>query len=159
MQIRLKNLIDEDFSNFKLPSMFLGFPKCTFKCEKEAGVMVCQNSSLAVAPTIEVSIEDIFKRYQDNELSKAIVCGGLEPFDTFEELYAIVKYFREHGVLDKFVIYTGYMQEEKMDEVGKLAELGGVIVKFGRFIPNSEKRFDEVLGITLASKNQFAVEF
>jgi hypothetical protein len=31
-----------------------------------------------------------------------------------------------------------------------------IIVKFGRFIPDDEKRFDEVLGVELASHNQYA---
>ena len=30
-----------------------------------------------------------------------------------------------------------------------------IIIKFGRFIPNQEGHYDEVLGINLASKNQF----
>ena len=33
----------------------------------------------------------------------------------------------------------------------------GVIIKFGRFIPNRPSRYDEVLGVTLASDNQFAM--
>ena len=35
----------------------------------------------------------------------------------------------------------------------------GIIVKFGRFRPNQEKHFDEVLGIYLASNNQYGKEF
>ena len=31
----IKQLIDEDFVNYKVPSMFIAFPRCTFKCEKE----------------------------------------------------------------------------------------------------------------------------
>ena len=31
-----------------------------------------------------------------------------------------------------------------------------IIIKFGRFIPNRPSRYDEVLGVELASDNQFA---
>jgi hypothetical protein len=34
---------------------------------------------------------------------------------------------------------------------------GNLIFKFGRFIPDRPHRFDEVLGVELASDNQFAV--
>lgn len=156
--IKLKNLLDEDFSNYKLPSMFIGFPKCSFKCEKEAGVKMCQNSELSRSPDVEISIENLYKRYVANKLTQAIVCGGLEPFDTFEELYSTIKYFRDNGNDSKFVIYTGYYPDEIMDKVGKLSELKNIIVKYGRFVPNDESRYDSVLGVTLASKNQYAVE-
>ena len=35
----------------------------------------------------------------------------------------------------------------------------GVIVKFGRFRPNQEKHYDEVLGVYLISDNQYAKEY
>ena len=50
----LTQLITEDFVNFKKPSMFLSTSQCTFKCDKENGCQVCQNSILAAAPKIEV---------------------------------------------------------------------------------------------------------
>ena len=31
-----------------------------------------------------------------------------------------------------------------------------IIVKFGRFIPDQESHYDEVLGVNLASNNQYA---
>ena len=36
-EIILKGIIDEDFVNYRVPSMTLMFPKCSFKCEKEYG--------------------------------------------------------------------------------------------------------------------------
>ena len=35
----------------------------------------------------------------------------------------------------------------------------GIIVKFGRFRPNQEPHYDEVLGVNLISDNQYAKEF
>ena len=74
----VKQIIDEDFVNYKKPSMFIAFPSCTWKCEKECGKRVCQNSALATAPNIEVSVGEIANRYIDNSLTKAIVIGGLK---------------------------------------------------------------------------------
>ena len=33
---------------------------------------------------------------------------------------------------------------------------GNIIIKFGRFIPNQPSIYDEILGVTLASNNQYA---
>ena len=33
-----------------------------------------------------------------------------------------------------------------------------IIIKYGRFIPDSKSRYDNILGITLASDNQYAEE-
>lgn len=37
----IKNLIEEDFVNYKKPSMVVLFPNCSFKCDKECGRPVC----------------------------------------------------------------------------------------------------------------------
>ena len=55
------------------------------------------------------------------------------------------------------MIYTGYYPEEIYDKVKQLFIFKNVIVKFGRFIPDKPHRFDEILGIELASDNQFAL--
>ena len=59
----LKQLLDEDFVNYKKPSMFIGFPFCTFKCEKECGEHCCQNSALAQTPNIDVGVKTIVNKY------------------------------------------------------------------------------------------------
>ena len=45
--MKIKGIIAEDFVNYKKPSMFIGFPTCTWKCEKECGIEMCQNKGLA----------------------------------------------------------------------------------------------------------------
>lgn len=147
--------MDEDFVNYKKCSMFIGFPYCTFKCDKEANTKICQNSSLATQNNINLSIERIYERYINNPLTKAIVCGGLEPFDSWEDLYTLIKYFHDNGCFDEFVIYTGYNKEEIQGKVEELKEFSNIIIKFGRFIPNSKSYYDEILGVTLASNNQY----
>jgi organic radical activating enzyme len=152
----IKQLLDEDFINYKKPSMFIGFPTCTWKCEKDCKMKgLCQNGSLANSPTFEISKEDIVKRYIDNPISKAVVFGGLEPFDSWEDLANLVAEFRRH-TSDDIVIYTGYYEMEIVHDIEYLRQnYDNIIVKFGRFIPNKEKVYDEILGVNLASDNQY----
>lgn len=151
----IKSLVDVDFVNYKKPSMFIIFPYCTFKCDKEAGCSICQNSSLANEPNIEISIENIVERYINNPITQAIVMGGLEPFDSLPELRALIKEFRKHTE-DDIVIYTGYKEDEFPYQWTSLEKFGNIIIKFGRFIPNGQKRYDGILGVTLSSSNQYA---
>ena len=53
--IKIKGIRMEDFVNYKKPSMFIGFPTCSFKCCKEGNfpIEVCQNCELANASTID----------------------------------------------------------------------------------------------------------
>lgn len=151
----IKNIIDEDFINFKFPSMTIEMPFCTFKCDKECGINVCQNSALIKEPNIEILTEKLITRYLNNPITKAIVFQGLEPFDSWDELYEFCKIFRKNSQ-DIIVIYTGYNKEEILMPIQQLSSLGNIIIKFGRFIPNRPHKFDEVLGVELASDNQYA---
>lgn len=151
----IKTIIDEDFTNYKKPSMFIGFPNCTFKCEKDCGERVCQNSTLSKTPDIIFTKDEIIERYLSNNISQSIVMGGLEPFDSWKELLYLVNSFRLYTD-DDIVIYTGYNKEEIETKVNILERYENIIIKFGRFIPHQESHFDEVLGIRLASPNQYA---
>ena len=86
----VKQIIDEDFVNYKKPSMFIGSPQCSWKCENECGRRVCQNSALSKSPTIDIPVEKIVERYVSNHITHAIVIGGLEPFETFDDLFRLV---------------------------------------------------------------------
>lgn len=151
----IKTIIDEDFTNYKKPSMFIGFPNCTFKCEKDCGERVCQNSTLSKTPNIIFTKDEIIERYLSNNISQSIVMGGLEPFDSWKELLYLINSFRLYTD-DDIVIYTGYNKEEIETKVNILERYKNIIIKFGRFIPHQESHFDEVLGIRLASDNQYA---
>ena len=85
----IKGLLDEDFVNYCKPSMVLFFPHCTFKCEKDCGQRVCQNGTLANSPNITIDDNKVCARYLSNPITKAIVCGGLEPMDltSYTRLY------------------------------------------------------------------------
>lgn len=152
MKIRILDIKDEDFVNYKKASMYIAFPYCTFKCGREN----CQNVQLEDSKLIEIDTEIIARRYLANKYTNAIVMCGLEPFDSFEELYALIKEFRKF-TKDDIVIYTGYNRdeiEEKIDILSITQE--NIIVKFGRYISNSVNIYDEVLGVKLASSNQYA---
>lgn len=156
--MKLKGLVDYDICNYRLPSMFLIFPYCSFKCDKEYGKPICQNSALAHEPMVEIETAVIIHRYLDNPLTHAVVCGGLEPFDSKEELYWFIGLLRSYCD-DEVVIYTGYTEEELAAEIPILQKFDNIIVKFGRFIPNSPHTFDAVLEMELASSNQYAKLF
>ena len=149
--ITIKGITDEDFVNYKKPSMFIAFPTCNWKC----GMRVCQNSTLAKSKNFIVSIDSVIDRYIKNKITKAIVFGGLEPFDSWEELIKFVAKLRKK-VDDDIVIYTGYNEDEVEEKIKYLCQYPNIIIKFGRFIPNDKPHYDEILGIELASNNQYA---
>lgn len=151
----IKGLTDEDFVNYKQPSMVVIFPKCSFKCDKDCGQQVCQNSALATAPILEIPIDIIVSRYLRNPITTSLVCAGLEPFDSWNELIDLVKKFRAHTE-DTVIIYTGYFENEIEDKIDALKHYPNIIIKFGRFVPNQKKHLDKVLGVNLASDDQFA---
>ena len=156
--MRVKGIVDEDFVNYKKPSMFIATCICDFKCCREQGldVSVCQNSKIASQPTIEIPNEAIYERYVNNNITSAIVIGGLEPFKQLEELCELIWWFRKHACYDDVVIYTGYTMDEIPGKALHLRDVAkvGLIIKYGRFIPNQKSHYDEVLGVKLASDNQ-----
>lgn len=154
--MKIINIIPEDFVNYKKPSIFIGFPYCTFKCNKESNSKVCQNYALRNSQLIHISNEEIVQMYVDNPITSAIVFGGLEPFDSFDDMVELIKEFRKQ-TNDDIVIYTGYNEEEIIDKTTVLSEnFTNIIVKFGRFKPKTEQHFDKILGVKLFGDNQYA---
>ena len=160
----IKGIIDEDFINYKKPSMYIATSKCSFKCDKECGRAVCQNSCLAQAQSLDITVPEIVDRYMSNPITKAIVLSGMEPFDTPEIIYELVRTLRDGNVMDDIVIYTGYTEYElTLDDSGRqenatynwLKHYPNIYIKFGRFVPDQEPHYDEVLGVMLASDNQY----
>lgn len=135
--------------------MYLIFPHCDFKCDKDCGGKYCQNSKLINEPDIEISIDELEIRYITNSLTHAIVCGGLEPFDSWDDLLALVQNFRIYTE-DPIIIYTGYTEKELKDKIEILKLYENILIKFGRFIPNKQPHLDKLLGVKLASPNQYA---
>ena len=94
--------------------------------------------------------------YIENSITCAIVMGGLEPFNSYEDLYSLIKKLREK-TKDDIVIYTGYYMTEIIDKIIELEKFDNIIVKFGRYAPNRESHYEPLLGVHLASDGQYAV--
>lgn len=156
--MRIKTIKDEDFINYKLPSMFIGTISCGGKCCLEAGIpiTVCQNDYWRSAKVLDIPDAQIVTRYLNNPFTSAIVFGGLEPFEQFDELLELIKLLRT-ATDDTIVIYTGYNEDELTSEIETLSDYLDIIVKFGRYKPDRPSKYDPILGVTLASDNQYAM--
>lgn len=153
----IKGIIDTDIVNYKKISMTIEFPYCSFKCDKECGRAVCQNSPLINEPNIDISYDDICKRYLNNPITESIVFQGLEPIDSISDVINLIMWFRiKYNCLDDIVIYTGFNKDEIDWVIDKLKWMDNIIIKYGRYIPDQEPHCDEVLGVNLASDNQYA---
>ena len=155
----VKNIVEEDFVNYKLPSMFIATCFCDWKCciEQNLDISICQNASISKQRNILISDSEIYERYISNPITKAIVIGGLEPMMQFEEIYDLIKCFRDNNCKDTFVIYTGYNENEILNQIDRLKKFENIILKIGRYRPNNKSHYDDILGINLVSDNQKGV--
>lgn len=156
--IEVKGIIWQDLVNYKKISTTIMFPTCSFKCDKENGVQLCQNKGLAAAPSQIVDVNDIIDRHMQNPLTQAIVLQGLEPLDDLFGVYTVAAVLKEKNCKDDLVIYTGYNKDEiNPAHLQNIAFFlpGHLIIKWGRYIPNQSPHYDQVLGVNLASDNQY----
>jgi hypothetical protein len=149
--MKVIDIKDVDFVNYKLPSMYIIMPYCSFKC----GAEYCQNAALSQEKIIDMPIFEIIDMFKRNPVSKAIVFGGLEPFDSTEDLRSFMMDFRYYNK-EPVVIYTGYTEEEVKRKFDWIFFYENVIIKYGRYIPGEESHYDEILGVNLSSNNQYA---
>lgn len=157
--MRVSTIIPEDFTNYKIPAMFIGSISCSGKCCTEANLPLstCQNDGWRSCAPIEIDIYDLCVNYLKNDLTKAIVFGGLEPLEQLNELLDFLEVLRNYyKCSDMVVIYTGYYPNEIKTEISKLSKYENIILKFGRYIPSKPSKYDDVLGVKLASDNQYA---
>lgn len=156
--MKVRGIITEDFVNYKLPSMFILSCYCDWKCcnEQNINIEVCQNAPLYKSNIIDIDNIDIYNTFIKNPISKAIVIGGLEPILQIKEIIDLINLFRTQGEDCPFVIYTGYYPDEIIEELNKLKQYKNIIVKFGRYIINHNSCYDKILGVNLASSNQYA---
>ena len=156
--MRVKDILPEDFINYKLPSMFISTCFCDYKCCPEQGldIGVCQNAPLAQSETIDIPDQIIYEHFVNNPITKAVVIGGLEPMIQINEVINLINLFRKQGENCPFIIYTGYYPNEIPETLKRLKQYKNIIVKFGRYIPKSQSVYNEILGVVLSSSNQFA---
>jgi hypothetical protein len=115
----------------------------------------CQNSSLNKSNDIEIGITEIVYKYIHNPITESIVMQGLEPFDSWTDLYELICNFRKY-TQDDIVIYTGYRKTEIKKYINELNKFQNIIIKFGRYVPSEEKHYDSILGVYLANDEQYA---
>ena len=155
----IRTIVDEDFVQYKEPCMYIATAFCNGKCCKEAGIplSVCLNDAWRGTATIAMVDEGIIERYLSNSITTAICFAGLEPFEQFDQVYNFIEKLRkDYNCDDTVLIYTGYNKEEIAERIEKLKDFDNIIIKFGRFVPDNPGRFDDVLGVRLASDNQYA---
>lgn len=156
--MKIKGLTDINFTDYKLPSLYIATPYCSFKCDKECGRAVCQNSALATEPVLSISNTTLIQIYQANPITQAFVFGGLEPLDS-SDLLETIEELQARAHPRRTVIYTGYTEEEVLMGHPQILSLSNLVVKYGRFVPDQPAHFDPVLGVNLASPNQYAKEY
>lgn len=159
----LRGMMLEDFVNYRLPSTYLVFPFCTLKCNKLNGCNVCQNASLMDDPKLVViPTTEVCKQFIANPISKAIVCAGLEPLDSIDDVLDLIKTMRQYfNDESDIIIYTGYTEEEVLadEKMKQILNFSNIVVKYGRYIINDTPHYDEILGVKLASSNQYAKRY
>ena len=156
--MKIKGLTDINFTDYKLPSLYIATPYCSFKCDKECGRAVCQNSALATEPVLSISNTTLIQIYQANPITQAFVFGGLEPLDS-SDLLETIEELQARAHPRRTVIYTGSTEEEVLVGHPQILSLSNLVIKYGRFVPDQPTHFDPILGVNLASPNQYAKEY
>ena len=118
------------------------------------------NARLLTAPDIDIKDEQLIERYINNPITKAVVLQGLDPLGNTESVNQTLEFInklRGYNCNDDIVIYTGFDHHEISSVIEFIKKyFNNVIVKFGRYIVGLPEIYDEVLGVTLASNNQYA---
>lgn len=139
--------------------MLIGAASCDWKCCKDAGKSfeLCQNSIWHSFPTAYVNDMLLCAEYLSNPITSAVVFAGLEPMLQFQEVIHFISILRENFKCDdEIVIYTGYNKDEILDKITTLSLYKNIIMKYGRYVPDQSSHYDDVLGVYLASNNQYA---
>ena len=152
----LIDVVTDNVTDYKKTSLFLVFPYCSGKCGEE-----CQNKNLRKKKIKEFNNKDIITLYQSLNTHNAVVCGGLEPLDSFEELKQLIEDFAKFSSIKPvdFVIYTGYDNLTNFDLLQawkNYAEPGSeLIIKQGKYDINHKIPWhSKLLGVDLATSNQ-----
>lgn len=151
----IKDIIDEVYSDFNKIGMLVVVPKCKTRCWEKCGLSpdICQNYHLNFTEKFNINNEDIINRYLENPLTKCIIFGGLDGFDSIDEILIFLEEFRKISK-DDVVIYTGKELEDIEHRFNDLAFYKNIYVKYGHYNPNLNSIKDELTGVTLASENQ-----
>ena len=81
----------------------------------------------------------------------------MEPLDSIDDLLSFIYFIRKlKENNDPIIIYTGYNKEEATKFVYQITQYNNIIIKWGRYILGNEPHYDKILGVNLASNNQYA---
>ena len=165
--IKLVDVKTDNMTDYKKTSLLLVFPMCSGKCGEK-----CQNyHMIGKTKTKNFKIKSIIELYNNLKQHQAIVCAGLEPFDTFDDLYNIFEAFLSNIKPVDFVIYTGYTYDElhKTKQIDDLLKCfykhlnisKNLIIKFGRYNEDQScnSYISKILGVKLATGNQHVIKF
>ena len=142
--------IRETFIDYKKVGLYVSGTKCNLNCK------MCFNDNLKHSPTIKINPLSFVENYIiKNQIIESVIFSGLNWFDKFEDLVRLITCIRIYTNIE-IVIYTGYKESELLKEIEILKEYSNIIVKFGEYIPNDNSIFDETLGVSLSSSNQYA---
>jgi len=156
--MKLKQILHETYGDYKECSMLLIADNCINKCEG------CHNQHLLQLESKIFPDEEIIKRFVENPLSKAIIFGGLEPMDQAEEVEKFIFTAINMGIACPIIIYTSYNPLSYVFRCSNVMEaikqyLGKVIIKHGPYKKDLKPVFNEDLGVTLASSNQYTIVY
>jgi len=157
--MRILQIEDEVFSDYSKISMLVVVPFCTTCCWKELGLdsSICQNDNPRGLPILDYSNRKIIERYVNNPLTNAIVFGGMDAWDSINEIIELIKLFRETSD-DDVVLYTGRKYSEIASKMYDLERFKNVYVKVGRYIPNQKPVIDKITGVKLANRGQYFIK-
>ena len=157
-RIDIFGINDTDFVNYKEPTFNIAAGiSCTFKCCPQ-NPELCINHSLNPSTVINHSILKLIERYDAQDISKTITFQGLESLDNIKQILWFIYAFRKNHK-DTIIVWTGYTKEECEDFIYLIKDkmhFPNIIMKFGRYIPDQQPHYDPVLGVNLASDNQYA---
>ena len=129
---------------------------CDWKCELEGTLTkcACQNSHLARLPNYDLTYADIIDIYSKYDTVSALIFAGLEPLLQLTDVLGLIEVFRE-DFSDPVIIYTGYNKDEIFEALESLSEYSDIYMKFGRYIAGHKPHRDPLVGVELASDNQY----
>lgn len=139
----------ETFIDYKKTSMYIAFPVCSLNCKN------CHNKELRNKNTVELDYKTIVDYILNNPIIESVVLSGMNPMDSFDDVVGLIKELRKKSNMD-VVIYSGKLKYELKKEISVLKSFSNIIVKFGEYKENDIPIYSEVLGINLASSNQYA---
>lgn len=148
---------ENNLNHYYKNGLLIATVNCDWKCLKESNLSldVCQNSHTNKMKTKTIEVSKLVCMFEENLMSDCVIFAGLEPMLQIEEIVKFIEVFRVSNDSD-VIIYTGYYKKEIEDTVNRLKKYDNIIIKFGRFIPNVDSVYDNVLKIKLVSGNQYA---